>query len=316
VQKNSFSAPSFIRYLVLSSASALLFCAGFILSPLGMAALLVSPTPLALLGARENKTWMTLGLLSATMAVWFILGSWFTLYFLFGYGLLCFGLTMPMGKLEKGSECLLFCVVVSIISKVLFVVVSVALSGSNPFDVDINVLNNTYAGMLATGDREADEALSQAVALIPYMFPFFIIVYSMCDSFINYRLCEILQSKHEVKFPPLPPFGEWRFPSSILYVLVFAFALPFVVESGDQLWVMLELNLRLIVYVFFFLQGLALVWWWLSKYAKNAAGRPFPLPLRIVLIGFLVMPFFNTLVAALGLGDICIDFRTKKIKRA
>ena len=283
---------------------------------LGIAALVFSPTPIALLGARENKTWMALGVMITASVVGMVLGAWIALSFLLAYGLLCLGLTLPLGKLEKGSECLLFCVVVSIISKVLFVVVSVALSGSNPFDVDINVLNNTYAGMLATGDREADEALSQAVALIPYMFPFFIIVYSMCDSFINYRLCEILQSKHEVKFPPLPPFGEWRFPSSILYVLVFAFALPFVVESGDQLWKMMEINLKFIVNIFFFLQGLALVWWWLSKFAKNAAGRPFPLPLRIMLVGFLAMPFFNTLVAVLGLGDICIDFRTKKIKRA
>jgi uncharacterized protein YybS (DUF2232 family) len=146
------------------------------------------------------------------------------------------------------------------------------------------------------------------------MLPFFIIVYSLFDSFINYRLCEALQRKREVKFSPLPPFGEWRFPTSLLYVLVFAFALPFLVEGDNwQVWIMLEYNLKFIVNVFFFLQGLALVWWWFSKFA---ARRSFPLPLRIILIGFLSMPILNTWIAALGVGDICIDFRTKKIKRA
>ena len=284
--------------------------------PLGIAALIFSPTPMALLGARENKAWMTLGILSAALALWIVLGLWFAFSFLFGCGLLCFGLTLPLGKLEKGSESLLFCVVTSIISKVLFVAVSVALRGSNPFEVDLNMLHSMYAGILSEGGQETarlQESLTQAIMLVPYMLPFFIIMYSMFDSFLNYKLCEALQRKREVKFPPLPPFGDWRFPTSLLYVLGFAFVLPFLVEGDDwQLWIMLEYNLKFIGNVFFFLQGLALVWWWFSKYAARHA---FPLPLRIALIGFLSMPIFNVWIAALGLGDICIDFRTKNIRR-
>jgi uncharacterized protein YybS (DUF2232 family) len=276
---------------------------------------------MALLGVRENKTWMTLGLLGATLTISPVFGSGFALTFLLGYGLLSYGLTLPLGKIEKGSESLLFCIVASIISKVLFVAVNVALRGSNPFEVDLNalsnMLHNMYAGMLSKGGQEAaslQESLDQAVALVPYMLPFFIILYSMFDSFINYRLCEALQRRREVTFPPLPPFGEWRFPKSLIYVLVFAFLLPFLVEGNDwSLWTMMEYNLKFIVNILFFLQGLALVWWGLSKYAAN---HFFPLPLRIVLIGFLSMPVMNTWIAALGFGDLCIDFRTKKIKRA
>ena len=317
MQKKFFSIPSLVRCLILSSASMLLFCLGFFMPPLGMAAMVFSPTPMALLGARENNAWMSLGLLGAALTLWIVLGLWFALSFLLGYGLLCFGLTLTLGKLEKGSESLLFCIVMSIISKVLFVAGSVALGGSNPFEIDPGILNNLYAGVLGKGGEETarlQESLAQAAALVPYMFPFFIIVYSMFDSFINYRLCETLQRKHDVKFPPLPPFGEWRFPASLLYGLLFAFVLPFFVKGSDwHLWIMLEYNLKFIVNVFFFLQGLALVWWWFAKYAAN---HSFPLLLRVMLIGFLSMPILNTWIAALGLGDICLDFRTKKMKRA
>ena len=283
--------------------------------PLGVAASVFSPTPIALLGTRENKAWMTLGLLGATLALWLVFDSWLALSFLCVYGLLCFGLTLPLGKLEKGSESLLFCVVTSIFSKVLFVAMSVAFWGGNPFEFDLSTLRN----MLNKGGQEGahlQKSLTQAVELIPYMLPFFLIVHSMFDSFINYRLCEVLQRKREgeAKLPPLPAFGDWRFPTSLIYVFVFAFVLPFLVDGDEwQLWIMLEYNLKFIVNIFFFLQGLALVWWWFSKYA---ARHSFPLLLRIILIGFLAMPILNTWIIALGLGDICINFRAKKIKRA
>ena len=135
----------------------------------------------------------------------------------------------------------------------------------------------------------------------------------MFDSFLNYRLCEVLQRKREFTFPPLPPFGEWRFPRSFLYVFVFAFAVPFIVDGNDwRLWVMMEYNLKYILNVFFFLQGLALIWWWLSKHA----ARNFPSLLRSALIVVFAMPILNTWVGALGFCDLCFDLRNRKIKRA
>jgi len=288
--------------------------------PLGVTALLFSPTPMALLGAREGKAWMALGLLSATLALALVFDSWLAFSFLLSHGLLCFGLTLPLGKLEKGSESLLFCTVTSIVSKVLFVAVSVNIKGINPFAVDQDALRSRlyrmYAAILSKGGQEAaflQEYLNQAVALVPYMLPFFIILYAMFDSFLNYRLCETLQRKREIVFPPLPPFGEWRFPRNLLHVFVFAIVLPFLVESDDwQLWIMLEYNLKLIVNVFFFLQGVALVWWLM----QHATRRFFPLLLFIMLVGFFSMQILVMSLAVIGFSDICVDFRSKKIMRA
>ena len=284
MQKKIFSGQALVRCLIFSSTSMLLFCLGFFMLPVGIVALILSPTPLALLGARENKVLMTWGILGAALTLSIIFGSWFALAFLLGYGLLCFGLTLPLGKLEKGSESLLFCIVISIVSKLLFVGASVALTGVNPYSVDLNMLQNMYAGMLSgeQGGAHSREQVARAMELIPYMFPFFIIMYSMFDSFLNYKLCEILQRKHDVKFPPLPPFGDWRFPTSLLYVLVFAFVLPFIVDDNNsRLWIMLEYNLKFIVNIFFFLQGMALIWWGLAKFAAIRAF-PLPLPLRVI----------------------------------
>jgi uncharacterized protein YybS (DUF2232 family) len=178
------------------------------------------------------------------------------------------------------------------------------------------MLHQTSAGILSNGGQEAialQEFLDQAMELVPYMLPFFIIVYSMFDSFLNYRLCEALQRKREVTFPPLPSFGEWRFPTSVLWVLALAFVLPYLVEGDEwRLWTMLEYNLKFLANVFFFLQGLSLAWWGFSKYAKR---HFFPVLLRVALIVFLSMPILNTWLVGLGFGDICFNFREKKVKR-
>jgi uncharacterized protein YybS (DUF2232 family) len=281
---------------------------------LGMAAFLFSPTPLALLGARENKIWMTAGLLGAAIFLLCFMGSWFFIYFLLAQGFLCFGLTLPLGKVKNGSEGLLFCTATSIVSKVVFVALSVTQTGNNPFMMDYNALRvwlvHMYSGVLGQGGQSAaslNDAVEQAITLISYMAPSLIIFSSMIDSFLNYRLCETLQRRRAVALPPLPPLESWRFSRSLLWALLCAFVLPVVTENGP-LSSMLEVNLKFLVNVFLFLQGISLIWWWLTKRAMHVF-------LRVLIVLLLCLPVLGMWVIALGVGDMCFDFRTKKQKQ-
>jgi uncharacterized protein YybS (DUF2232 family) len=110
-----------------------------------------------------------------------------------------------------------------------------------------------------------------------------------------------------VPLPALPSFGYWRFPKSLLWTLLFAFALPFLFEKG-YLSTMLEVNLKFLVSVFFFLQGISLIWWWLSQRAVHFL-------LRVPIVMLLFLPILGMWAIVLGIGDICLDFRTKKIQR-
>jgi uncharacterized protein YybS (DUF2232 family) len=279
-----------------------------------MTAFLFSPTPLALLGVRESKAWMTAGLLGASAILFLLFGPWFFLYFLLFKGFLCFGLTLPLGKVKSGGESLLFCTGISIVSKMIFVALIFALTGHNPFLLDPNALRTLLAHMYTEGLNPGspntivlDKSMEQAVELLPYMLPSLILLSSMLDSFLNYRLCETLQRNRLVTLPALPPFGQWRFPKSLLWTLMFAFALPFLVEEGLLLR-MLEANLKFLVSVFFFFQGISLVWWWLSQRAVHFL-------LRVLIVMLLFLPILGMWAIVLGIGDICLDFRTKKIRR-
>lgn len=315
-QKTFISKTSLFRCLTLSLMSALLYGAGAFVPLFGAAALLFSPTPLALLGVRENIKWMIPGLTIAGAVLFLLFGPWFVLYFLVGEGILCFGLALPPGRVKKGSEALFFCTTVSIVSKMLFMGLVVVLTGSNPFVLRADALQGMmmqmYSGMWGQGAGDATafkESMEQIVALAPYMLPSLIVMSSMLDSFLNYRLCEALQRKRSVVFPPLPSFEKWIFPKSILWALLLAFILPLTVEeNAGPVWAMLELNLKFLVNVFFFLQGLSLVWWWLSK-------RGVHILLRILITLLLTLPILGMWVIALGAGDICLDFRKRKPKK-
>jgi uncharacterized protein YybS (DUF2232 family) len=274
-----------------------------------MTAFLFSPTPLALLGVRENKIWMTVGLLGASTVLLLFFGPWFFLYFLVAQGFLCFGLTLPLGKVKNGGESLLFCTSTSIVSKIIFVALVFTLTGYNPFMLDSSALRTLLANMYQEGQNAMilDPSMEQAVELLPYMLPSLVLLSSMLDSFLNYRLCETLQRNRAVVFPALPPFDNWRFPKSLLWTLLFAFILPFLVEEGSLL-IMLEKNLKFLVSVFFFFQGISLVWWWLSQRAVHFL-------LRVLIVMLLFLPILGMWAIVLGIGDICLDFRTKKIQR-
>lgn len=315
-RKSYIPGTSFLRCLTLSSLSAFLFYAGSAVHLFGTVAFLFSPTPLILLGVRENMKWMAAGLTLAGAVVFLLFGSGALPYFILGQGLFCFGLALPPGRVEKGSEALLFGTTISVISKVLFMGAVVYLTGSNPYVIRTDALQNVmmqmYSGVLGQGAQTAaavKESVEQVAALAPYMLPSLILMSAMLDSFLNYRLCESLQRRRTVAFPPLPPFGTWRFPKSILWALLLAFVLPLVPElENEPVMIMLEFNLKFLVNIFFFIQGLSLVWWWLSK-------RRVHLLLRFLIATLLVLPVLGMWVIALGVGDVCLDFRKRTLKK-
>jgi uncharacterized protein YybS (DUF2232 family) len=319
----------------MSFLSALLFSVGGVIPVFDMAAFFC-PVPLALLGARENDAWATVGLALTSFFLILLFGPSVALYFLLGEGILCLGLTLPLGRAEKGSECLLLCTGVSIVSKILFLLVALQLSGENPFLMGVEAMETFFAQMFteingASDDAALRESLSRMAESVPYITPSLIVLSSMFDSFLNYKLCERLQRKWLLTqsqnspqsdalqaaehprgmgraFPPLPSFEAWRFPKSLLLALLFAVLLPFLSEEDDLLAKTMETNLKFIVCVFLFLQGLSLAWWAFAK-------RSWPLVVRVALIVLLFFPIFGLWAIGFGFVDICLDFRNRTLNQ-
>ncbi|GHV36715.1 membrane protein [Synergistales bacterium] len=293
--------------------SAVLFCAGAVVPFIGVAALLFCPVPLAILGARENDFLATAGLAMASLILLPIFGVWVSLYFFLGEGVLCLGLTVPLGRVKNGVECLFLCVVVSILSKLLLLALMMSLRGQNPFMMDPESMKVLLSQMTLSFGGNAEEAIqvaSHMAKLASWMLPSLILFSSVFDSFFNYKLCEVLQRRFHLrrKFPPITPFDSWRFPRSLLWAFVFAFMLPLFMEEDDALGGMMEVNLKFSVCAFYFFQGLSLVWWALLR-------KKWPRFLRVMLMVLLCVPVLGLWVIGLGVGDMCFDIRARVMNK-
>ncbi len=300
---------SLARMFFFSSLAALLFSSGIFVPLLGFWGLLLSSLPLALLGMREGLRWQTVGVVFAGGGLLLVLEPFSALFFLIGQAPLSYALSLSSRGRRSGAEALLLCSGVSIVSKLALLGVFLALTGHNPLMPDPEqirlLLTRLYAELPLEGEqaRALREAVDGMVAFFPYMLPSLVLISSMLDAFVNYRLGVSLQRGRAQVPPPLPPFSEWRFSRTLMPAMFLAFFMEFFASDWTS-GAMFAVNLKLVLNVFFFLQGLSLLWWWLVR-------RRVGLVWRGLVVAVLALPVFWLWLVFLGMGDMLFDLRRR-----
>ena len=160
---------SLARMFFFASLAALLFSSGIFVPVAGFWGLLMSPLPLAVLGLREGPRWQTAGMMFAGGSLLFLLDPLSALYFLIAQGPLAYALSFSSRFRSSGSEALLFCSGVSIVSKLFLLGIFLALTGHNPLMPDPDqlriLLTRLYAELPLEGEqaralREAAEGMA------------------------------------------------------------------------------------------------------------------------------------------------------------
>ncbi len=305
---------SFRNTVLLSSISALLFWSGAYVSIVGFWGVILCSAPLAIIGFRDGVKWMTAGLISVAIVIYTAVNPFWGLYFLLGEGLLCYGLVIPAKKSASGAESLLYCILVSVFSKLVWVAVIFALTGHNPIIPDPALMKEAMQQMypdlfLETGAQAETikKAVDEMMAALPYMLPSLLLILAGLDSFLNYKLCEFLQKKHTIKLLPLPAFKNWRFPKSLVWPMLLSFVLPLLWEDAKDtpgLVMILNFNLKLLLNIFFFLQGVSFIWWFFC-------WRKVRLIYRVLVISLSAIPAAWPFLSFLGIGDMFMDFRKR-----
>ncbi|MBQ9564171.1 MAG: DUF2232 domain-containing protein [Synergistaceae bacterium] len=297
----------------LSLLTALLVSVGTAIPLLGFWGMLLCPLPLALLGCRHGVRWMGTGLLLTTGLL--LLLPTLALYFTLGGFPVSLALVLAARRRPNwtGSESLTVCVLASLGAKLLLLAGFWALTGRNVLLPDMGqteaLLRSLSLGLPLDEAQEVRTAIRQTLALFPYLMPSMLLLYSMLDATLNYRLCCHFQRgvvwSGASKLPVLPPFSQWRFPRSLLPAMVLSFVLGWLIKPERWLHgAMFALNLRLVVNVLFFVQGLSLALWWMER---RGWGRV----LRWLCVAILLFPLMWTWTILLGVGDMAFDFRAR-----
>lgn len=300
---------SFARMLFFGSLSLLFFVSGIFVPVLGFWGFLISPLPLALLGMREKPTWQVAGTALVMGALPLFLDPFSALFFLVGVAPLSYALSFSARTRGVGSEALLLCSGVSIASKLVLLGIFWVLAGYNPLVPDPEQMRllvmRLYSELPLEGEQAwvFKEAVDEMIALFPYMLPSLILVSSILDAFLNYRLGVFCQKGRVPTLPSLPPFTEWRFSRTLLPAMFLAFFIGLFALDWTP-GTMFALNLKLVLNVFFFLQGLSLLWWWLEC-------RRVGLLWRCLVLVVLTFPILWLWLVFLGVGDMIFDLRRR-----
>lgn len=306
-----------VRTIFFSVLTSLLIALGMLFPLLSFWGLLICPLPLALLGCREGARWLGAGtFLTETLLL--LLSPAISLYFLLGCAPLSLALFLLAEKRDQwrwsGGESLFAGLIVSILAKLAILAVFWALTGRNILVPDLTQIEALFGGTSSLSPDQRltlQETLRQTAALLPYMTPSLILLWSGLEVLVNYQLCERLLRRRGVdrRPPALPHFAEWRLPASLLPAMVLSIILGFFLDADKWLEAaMFVVNLRLVLNVLFFIQGISLGLWWM----KHRNFRPL---IRFLLLLLVLFPLTWIWLIVLGMGDMAFDIRARVKQR-
>ncbi len=303
---------------LLVALSVVLFLASHFLPVVGVLLSLFCPVPLVILGLKVPLKNAFMGTFVAFVLVTLFMGVLGGVLFVFGFALMGVMLGFFGHRFDKVSEILFYGFLVSLFSKLILMALVKLITGVNPFAIDPKAIMEAFneAEALFSGSSKAFfetmrmqvEAMSKVMV---YILPAILIAASFLDCVISYLISQKVAGRFKItSLPKVPPFGEWRFPKSTLFAFFIAFILSFFDHSGNNIGVlyMLALNLKVISIMIFMVQGMATVWYILSKVSKQKIK---PWVGVVVVAAVMFIPVLSVAVIMLGFADILIDLRAK-----
>ena len=307
-----------LLHLLLYSVVTVILASMFILASrlvraplLGVWGLLICPLPLAILGCRDGGRAMAWGLLLTELLLTVLFSINFAIYFLVGHAPLSLAIYTVAGTRWKVGEALLACTLTSLGMKLVLVAVGILLVTMGQVPPPLNYNDpNFYAGL--------PPELIPTARLLPYTLPSLFLILAGLDAFINYKLCvyflrrrpHLLLSQRIERCPPvLPPFSNWRLPWSLLPAFMLAMLLGRLWDTKTWLTMaMFAVNLKVVLGILLFIQGVSLVLWWMKRYNFFLTSR-----ILVFLFIVLFLPMW-ILIILLGVCDIAFNFRLRTPK--
>lgn len=298
--------------------SIVLFAAGIDVAFLSPFIILAAPAPLMILVCRQGVREGSLGALLGTLFVYALMGPVSAFMYTCEFGLLGLAMGILLVKVRSGADYVIFAVAVSVAVKMLLMGVFTYAAGVNPFAITPEAAQGivaTLSSVLSQGGvslspesvKNYAEAMAQTVSL---MMPSMLILFAAADTMTGYVLTRLYFRKAGgVKLPSLPPFAYWWFPKNIFWALLAALILDMASKAfpDEGLYRMLSLNLMEVLRGIFLVEGLSLLWYFMSAYKVNRAVRA---ALTLFCAFFAPVSYVLSMV---GIFDIWYDLR-KRIK--
>jgi uncharacterized protein YybS (DUF2232 family) len=306
-----------------------LFLIGRYLPVIGTIAMFFCPVPLVLMHVRFGNIKNTaLVALVATALVSIMTGSPFSaFFFLIGVGLQGIVLAYMIGARKSALSTIFVCALSVMASTVTLLLVAAPLMEMDlSVKKQLEVMSETFkkageanveslkkSGASAEQIKNMEQFYSQAAEAVRGMYiytPLFLLGSALMSAFINYMAAAVVLRRLNCEVPPLPEFKLWRVHWTVIWVFICGLLLINLTGGGAgertgaaKYLGLIGHNINGAFLMLFFINGLAVVHFYMVHFKVNAAARMF--------LYFLIFfhPLFYMAVLFSGLADPWIDIR-------
>ncbi len=300
---------------ILAAIAVLFAILGTYLPVLGALFSFLWPVPIAVCGMRNGLRWSLMALIVAGAVIGSLLGPVQSLSLMAMFGLLGLALGECMYRGYKPVKTMFFSSAAALVSIVLSILLGMALMGTNPVDMMFEGLQQAFAetesyyrsaGLNEEEIAAAVQSNRDFLDSIRLILPASFIVCAPMLAFANYMAARKVLVKMGAVFEPLPPFTSWRVPEYLIWPYGLSVALHSLYPDAPQLVYELAANLQMVITVVFFVQGLAVVFWWIRENEKPRWWGT-----AAVVMAFAVQ-MFSIFIVLVGAFESVFDYRKLK----
>lgn len=300
---------------ILAAVAVLFAILGAYLPVLGALFNFLWPVPVAVCGMRNGLRWSIMSLIVACAVIGSLLGPVQSLSIMAMFGLLALVLGECMYRGYKPVKTMLFSSAAALVSIILSIWLGMLIMGTDPVNMMFEGLEQAMqesagyyrqAGMSEEEIAAAVKGNQELLKTIRLILPGSFVVCAPILAFANYMGARKVLAKMGAAFAPLPPFIHWRVPEYFIWPYGLSVMIVSFWSDAPQLVQDIAINLQMVTSVVFFVQGLALVYWWINKNEKPRWWGTIA-----VILAFAVQ-VFSILIVLLGAFEAVFDYRKLK----
>ncbi|SHM17561.1 Uncharacterized conserved protein YybS, DUF2232 family [Caldanaerovirga acetigignens] len=308
-----YSTKAIVEGALLSAITVILSFFSIYVPGVGLLADLVLPVPVIILGMKHGLSVSLLSVLVSGAVIAAFSGPIRAITGVLSFGLV--GMGMGWALKRKYSPFKVFAVGTgaSLVSNIALFMLSLAIMGINPFLQEIEIYRESLNSAAKVYSRigvdpetikPALEMYGKILDLMPLLIPAMLVLASVSSSFLCFHISKMILRRLGYSMEDFPPIWQWKMPPYTLLLFLMG-QLSVLVESYWPVGILKQigLNLQMIFSIAFFIQGLAVLAFFLGKYNVSKV-------LRVFVILFLFSnPFMAQLIFLLGMIDTAFNFR-------
>lgn len=279
------------------------------------------PTPAIFLAKRKGLRYASLSLIAAGILISMLLGLQNGITFLILYSPMSIALAYGTCKNEEPNKTILYGSAAFMISFVIFVLLMQAILGISfvqqlelMYEESINMTKDMLIGTAGNIDNEsisgiAEELDNMAITMsyiINNLFPAILIVSSVAMSYVNYIVASKFAKRFSIDIRQHTGISHFSFPRNFMIAMAALLLLSYLMSVFNINVRIIQSNIFFIAYMAMFVQGFAVLKFFLIKWNLNKVL------ITIILILVLLGAMFGQILVLTGVLDLVLDLR--KIK--